>query len=77
MGFLPYLLVPMISSVSSICLLAVLSTPGDTALRNENGHLLLTDEGMIDSEIAERVGMHRRGVEEVRQRFVEDGFEVT
>jgi transposase len=32
---------------------------------------------MIDSEIAERVGMHRRGVEELRQRFVEDGFEVT
>jgi transposase len=39
--------------------------------------LLLTDEGMIDSEIAERARMHRRGVEALRQRFVEDGFEAT
>ncbi|MDR3341182.1 MAG: helix-turn-helix domain-containing protein [Treponema sp.] len=39
--------------------------------------MLLADEGMIDSEIAERVEMHRRGVEALRQRFVEDGFEAT
>jgi DNA-binding CsgD family transcriptional regulator len=39
--------------------------------------LLLADGEMTDSEIAERVGIHRRGVEELRQRFVEDGFEVT
>ena len=39
--------------------------------------LLLADEQMTDEEIAERAGMHRRGVEELRQRFVEEGFEAT
>jgi transposase len=39
--------------------------------------LLLADDEMTDSQIAERIGMHRRGIEEVRQRFVEEGFEVT
>jgi transposase len=38
---------------------------------------LLCDEQFTDAEIAEWVGMHRRGVEELRQRFVEEGFEVT
>jgi transposase len=37
--------------------------------------LLLADQGYTDGVIAERVGMHRRGVEELRQRFVEEGFE--
>jgi transposase len=39
--------------------------------------LLLAHEGYTDEAIAERVGMHRRGIEGLRQRFVEDGFEVS
>jgi transposase len=39
--------------------------------------LLLADEHLTDEEIAERTGMHRRGIEELRRRFVEDGFEAT
>jgi transposase len=39
--------------------------------------LLLTDEGYTDEMIADRVGMHRRGIEDLRQRFVEEGFENT
>jgi transposase len=39
--------------------------------------LLLADEGYIDEMIAGRVGMHRRSIESLRQRFVEDGFEAT
>jgi transposase len=38
--------------------------------------LLLTNEGYTDEMIADRVGMHRRGIEGLRQRFVEDGFEL-
>jgi hypothetical protein len=37
--------------------------------------LLLANEGYTDEAIAERVGMHYRGIEGLRQRFVEDGFE--
>jgi transposase len=39
--------------------------------------LVLANEQMTDEEIAERAGMRRRGVEQLRQRFVEDGFETT
>jgi transposase len=39
--------------------------------------LLLANEGYTDEVIAERVGMHRRGIEGIRQRFVEEGFEAT
>jgi hypothetical protein len=39
--------------------------------------LLRVHEGFIDEMIADLTGMHRRGIEELRQRFVEDGFEVT
>lgn len=39
--------------------------------------LLLAHEGMTDEMIAERAGMHRRGVEELRRRFVEEGFPAT
>ncbi|MDR0401128.1 MAG: helix-turn-helix domain-containing protein [Treponema sp.] len=39
--------------------------------------LLLAHEGYPDTAIAERVGMHRRGIEELRQRFVEEGFGAT
>jgi transposase len=37
--------------------------------------LLLTNEEYTDEMTAGRVGMHRRGIEELRQRFVEEGFE--
>jgi transposase len=39
--------------------------------------LLLSDEGYTDEMIAERVGMTRRGLEQLRQRVVEEGFETT
>ena len=39
--------------------------------------LLLADENYTDDMIAERARMSRRGLEQLRQRFVEDGFEVT
>jgi transposase len=39
--------------------------------------LLLAGQGYIDEVIAERVGMHRQGIEGIRQRFVEEGFEAT
>jgi hypothetical protein len=39
--------------------------------------LLLTTEGYTDEATADRVGMHRRGIEELRQWFVEEGFEST
>jgi transposase len=39
--------------------------------------LLLVNEGYTDEQIADRAGMHRRGIEGLRQRFVEDGFETT
>jgi transposase len=39
--------------------------------------LLLAHEGYTDEMIAERAKMHRRGIEALRQRFVEEGFEVT
>jgi transposase len=36
---------------------------------------LLTDAGYTDEATANRAGMHRRGIEELRQRFVKEGFE--
>ena len=39
--------------------------------------LLLADQNYTDDVIAERTGMSRRGIEQLRQRFVEDSFEVT
>ena len=39
--------------------------------------LLLSNRGESDSTIADVVGMHRRGVEELRRRFVEEGFDLT
>jgi len=39
--------------------------------------LLLADENYTDEMITERSGMSRRGLEQLRQRFVEEGFEVT
>jgi transposase len=39
--------------------------------------LLLADEGYTDDMIAERTALSRRGLEQMRQRFVEEGFETT
>jgi transposase len=39
--------------------------------------LLLADESYTDNTIAERSGMSLRGLELLRQRFVEEGFEAT
>lgn len=39
--------------------------------------LLMSNGGKSDRAIAEAVGMHSRGVEELRRRFVEEGFELT
>jgi transposase len=39
--------------------------------------LLLANEGYTDEQIADRVGMHCRAIEDLRQRFVENGFETT
>jgi len=39
--------------------------------------LLLAEENYTDEMIAERTGLSRRGLEQLRQRFVEEGFEVT
>jgi transposase len=45
--------------------------------RKRKQALLLADEQMTDEAIAERAGMHRRGIENLRQRFVEEGFEAS
>jgi len=39
--------------------------------------LLLADENYSDDMIAARCGLSRRGLEQLRQRFVEEGFEIT
>jgi transposase len=39
--------------------------------------LLLADQNLTDDMVAERSGLSRRGLEQLRQRFVEEGFEVT
>jgi transposase len=39
--------------------------------------LLLAAQDYTDEMIAERTGLSRRGLEQLRQRFVEEGFEVT
>jgi transposase len=39
--------------------------------------LLLANENYTDDMIAERTGLSRRGLEQLRQRFVEEGFEAT
>ena len=39
--------------------------------------LLLANENYTDDMIADMTGLSRRGLEQLRQRFVEEGFEVT
>jgi transposase len=39
--------------------------------------LLLAEENYTDEMIADKAGMSRRGLEQLRQRFVEEGFETT
>jgi transposase len=38
--------------------------------------LLLADDSLTDSMIAERTGMSVRGLEQLRERFAEEGFEI-
>ena len=45
--------------------------------RKRANALLLADENYTDDMIADRTGLSRRGLEQLRQRFVEEGFEVT
>ncbi|MCL2000382.1 MAG: helix-turn-helix domain-containing protein [Planctomycetes bacterium] len=44
--------------------------------RNRAQTLLLTNQGWTDIQVSETVGITRRAVETIRQRFVEDGFEL-
>lgn len=46
-------------------------------MRKRAQALLLANEQVFDKDIAESLGMHRRGIEELRRRFVEEGFEAT
>ena len=39
--------------------------------------LILAEQNYTDDMIADRTGLSRRGLEQLRQRFVEEGFEVT
>jgi hypothetical protein len=39
--------------------------------------LLLAEKSYTDDMIADRTGLSRRGLEQLRQRFVEEGFEIT
>jgi len=39
--------------------------------------LLLAEENYTNEMIADRTGLSRRGLEQLWQRFVEEGFEVT
>ena len=46
-------------------------------MRKRAQALLLADENYTDDMIADRTGLSRRGLEQLRQRFVEEGFEET
>jgi hypothetical protein len=45
----------------------------DASKRKRAQALLLADEGYTDDMIAERTALSRRGLEQMRQRFVEEG----
>jgi transposase len=49
----------------------------DAQKRKRAQALLLADDGLIDSMIAERTGMPVRALQQLRERFVEEGFEIT
>ena len=49
-----------------------------TSEKRKRAHaLLLAEENYTDEMIADRTGLSRRGLEQLRQRFVEEGFEIT
>jgi transposase len=49
-----------------------------TAEKRKRAHaLLLAEENYTDEMIADKTGLSRRGLEQLRQRFVEEGFEIT
>jgi transposase len=56
----------------------IIHTGKQTAQKRKRAQaLVLSADGYTDEIIAERVGMHLRSVEQLRQRFVEEGFEKT
>ena len=46
-------------------------------IRKRAQALLLAEQNLTDDMIAERTGLSRRGLEQLRQRFVEEGFDIT
>jgi len=56
----------------------ILNKGKHTAEKRKRAHaLLLAEENYTDEMIAERTGLSCRGLEQLRQRFVEEGYEVT
>ena len=56
----------------------VLNKGKHAAEKRKRAHaLLLADQNYTDEMISERTGLSRRGLEQLRQRFVEEGFEIT
>jgi transposase len=49
----------------------------DAQKRKRAQALLLAEDSYTDEMIADRTGMSQRGLEQLRQRFVEEGFEIT
>jgi transposase len=49
----------------------------DAQKRRRAQALLLADDGLTDSMIAERTGMSVRALQQLRERFVEEGVEIT
>ena len=57
---------------------SIINKGKNSAEKRKRAHaLLLADEGFTDEEAAERTRMSVRGLQQLRERFVEEGFEVT
>ena len=55
----------------------VLNKGKHTAEKRKRAHaLLLAEQNLTDDMIAERTGLSRCGLEQLRQRFIEEGFEI-
>ncbi|MDR3077336.1 MAG: helix-turn-helix domain-containing protein, partial [Planctomycetota bacterium] len=66
-------------TVEEIALLkSILDKGKHSAQKRKRAHaLLLAKDRVFDKDIAKTVGMKCRGVEELRRRFIEEGFETT
>jgi transposase len=61
-----------------VLLLDIINHGKHTAQKRKRAEaLLLADKGLKDTEIAERAHMKPHSLEELRKRFVEEGFEAT